>query len=159
MPAVFTFRFIHALALALWVGGGTLVMFVVAPAVFAQAPSRKLAGDINGLIFRRFDRVVLGCLFALAAAEGVEASTGWSTRDVLRLGLESGMATAALASMFAIAPRLRALRPLIDSDKPPEEDRSPERARFGRLHGWSVMMLLAELFLGAFALALSVRLG
>lgn len=158
VATVALFRFLHLFALALWVGGGAFTAFAVAPAVFQHAGARRVAGDVNAAIFRRLDRLILGCLFVLAASEGVEASTGLSTRDALRILFEGAMATMALASMFVVSPRIRALRPHIDPDKPPEEDPSPERARFGRLHGASVMLLLGQLVLGAFALALSLPL-
>ena len=55
----FLVHFLSLFALALWVGGGAAISFVVAPVVFEKSPSRSAAGEILGGVLRRFDTSAL----------------------------------------------------------------------------------------------------
>jgi hypothetical protein len=74
----------------------------------------------------------------------------------LRLALVAAMVGLALYSRFAILPQIQQLREQLGEqlEKLPPED--PRRMRFGRLHGLSVLCLLAEIVMGALAMALAV---
>ncbi|HYV46746.1 MAG TPA: DUF4149 domain-containing protein [Myxococcaceae bacterium] len=159
--AAFLVHYVFLFALALWVGGGAAISFIVAPAVFDKAGSRRLAGEIVGQILRRFDTSVFvaGPIALLLAAFLVMAGTVGPSRTLtLQLGLVAGMLGLALYSRFALTPEIRRLRDQLGDqiDQIPRED--PRRRAFGRLHGFSVLCLLGEIVLGAFAMGTTVML-
>jgi putative copper export protein len=154
----FLVQFLSLFALALWVGGGAAISFLVAPVVFERAGSHALAGDdIMGQVLRRFDIYALtagplalaGCFLELSRSAAVRTAS-------LKLSLIAGMLGLAAYSRLALTPELRRVREELGEglDRVPRED--PRRAAFGRLHGFSVLCVLGEITLGAFALALSV---
>ena len=154
----FLIRFVSLFTVALWVGGGAVLTFVVAPVVFGQSSSRKVAGDLVGSILRRFDRYVLaaGPIALLAAVAEVAGTPGAGRTLTLKLALVAAMWGLALYSRFALTPEIRRVRQELgdDLDRVPPED--PKRRMFGRLHGLSVLCLMGEILLGAFVLALAV---
>ena len=156
--AAFLIHYVFLFALALWVGGGAVISFVVAPAVFDRAGSRRLAGEIVGQILRRFDTYVLvaGPLALLLAGLEMAGTVGAARTLTLKLGLVAGMVGLALYSRFALTPEIRRLRDQLGDqlDQIPKED--PRRRAFGRLHGFSVLCLLGEILLGALAMATTV---
>ena len=153
----FLVHFVSLFALALWVGGGAAISFIAAPAVFEHAGSRQLAGSIVGHILRRFDTYAFaaGPIALLAILVEMAGTVGGSRTLTLKLALVAAMLGLAVYSRFALTPEIRRLRDeLGEIDQVPKED--PRRQAFGRLHGFSVLCLLAEILLGAFAIALSV---
>ncbi len=70
----FLVRFASLFILALWVGAGAAITFFVAPVVFEQAGSRRLAGEIMGRVLRRFDAYALIAGAVAGAAALVEAA-------------------------------------------------------------------------------------
>jgi len=156
--AVFLLHFAFLFALALWVGGGAVLSFVVAPAVFDRAGSRRLAGEIVGQILRRFDAYVLaaGPLALLLVVLEMAGTVGGGRTLTLKLALVLGMVGLALYSRFALTPEIRRLRDALGDqlDQIPKED--PRRRAFGRLHGFSVLCLLGEIVFGALAMAATV---
>lgn len=58
-----------AVALALWVGGGWAVGYLVAPALFAVVPDRALAGEVAGALFTRMGYVGAVCALVILATE------------------------------------------------------------------------------------------
>lgn len=154
----FLVRFLSLFLLALWVGGGAAISFLVAPVVFERAGSRTLAAEIVGQVLRRFDRYVLiaGPAACLAVLLEMAGTLGGSRTIALRLALMAAMVGLALYSRFAILPQIQQLRAELgeDLDRAPRQDE--RRMRFGRLHGVSVLCLLGEIVLGAFAMALAV---
>jgi uncharacterized membrane protein len=156
MPA-FLVHFASLFALALWVGGGAALSFIAAPALFEHAGSRQKAGDLVGHILRRFDTVafIAGSVALLAIGLELAGTVGAARTLTLKGALVAAMLGLALYSRFALAPQIRALREAMGNvDEVPRED--PRRAAFGRLHGFSVLCLLAQILLGAFAMGLSV---
>jgi uncharacterized membrane protein len=155
---VFLLQFISLFALSLWVGGGAAISFLVAPVVFELAGSRKLAGQIVGQVLRRFDIYVLTAGPIACAAALVEmAGTSSASRTLgLKVALIAAMLGLALYSRLALSPEIRRLRIQLgdEIDRIPRED--PRRRAFGRLHGFSVLCLLGEIVLGAFAIAVSL---
>jgi len=159
--AAFLVHYVFLFALALWVGGGAAISFIVAPAVFDKAGSRRLAGEIVGQILRRFDTYVFvaGPIALLLAGFLVMGGTVGPSRTLtLQLGLVAGMLGLALYSKLALTPEIRRLRDQLGDqlDQVPRED--PRRRAFGRLHGFSVLCLLGEILLGAFAMGTTVML-
>lgn len=154
----FLIRFVSLFALALWVGGGAAISFLVAPVVFEKAGSRRLAGELVGAILRRFDIYVLvaGPVALLSLLLELGATVGATRTLTLRLALVVAMLGLALYSRFSLTPEIEALRKQMgeELDRVPRED--PRRQAFGRLHGFSVLCLLGQLLLGGFAIALAV---
>lgn len=154
----FLVRFVSLFALALWVGGGAAISFLVAPVVFEKAGSRRQAGDIVGAVLSRFDvyALVAGPIAVLTV--GVEAlgTVGASRMLMLKLALVTSMVGLTLFARLALTPEIRRLREAMGDalDDLPKTD--PRRREFGKLHGYSILCLLGEILLGAFAIALTV---
>jgi uncharacterized membrane protein len=127
--AAFLVHFASLFALAVWVGGGVAIGFVVAPAVFEHAPSRKDAGELLGHVLRRFDRYVFvaGPIALLSIYVELSATQGAARTLVLKLSLVAAMLALAVYARIALA-----------------------------RHGVRVLCLLGQLLLGAFAMALGV---
>ena len=146
-------RFVGLFALALWVGGGVAITFLVAPVAFERLPTRAKAGELVGGVLRRFDRLVLLCVVLAGASVAHRCVTATSPAAMLQAALVALMAGLALLSQTAITPAIARLRAAMgDVDAVPKED--PRRREFGKLHGVSILLLLAQLLLGAFAMAL-----
>ena len=154
----FLIRFLSFFALCLWVGGGAAIGFLAAPVIFEKAGSRRLAGEIVGDILRRFDTYVFvaGPIALLMVLLEMGATVGAGRTMSLRVVLVAAMLGLALYSRFSLTPEIRRLREEMgdELDHVPRED--PRRRAFGRLHGFSVLCLMAEILLGAFAIALAV---
>lgn len=133
-------------ALCLWLGGSVFVTFVAAPTAFALLPTRHDAGALVGEMLRRFQRLVLGCLLALAVTGGIKFAV-WENPVlpvVLRYAALGLGALAALVGMYMVAPKLEALRAQMGRiDEVPEED--PRRRSFRKLHGLSMVLVLAQM--------------
>jgi len=93
-----TLAFIRLLGLALFLGGGAAIAFVVAPLVFRTlAPDRAAAGSVVGAVLHAFEIVSLASLgAALAASLALRAR-----------GLPSLAADVALGTLLAITLTLR----------------------------------------------------
>jgi Domain of unknown function (DUF4149) len=143
------------MCLALWVGG-TLLVVLAAPVVFAKIPSRDMAGEVFGEILRRFEGVKHALSLALVVAVFVQLER---TRGLAGQSVISGVAIfAAVATNVYLAmvvrPRLNYFRMKVGSfDQAPAED--PWRARFDRLHRRSTRVL----FLGWVAAAVGLMFG
>jgi putative copper export protein len=156
--AAFLIHFLSLFVLALWVGGGAAISFLVAPAVFQHAGSRRLAGQIVGHILHRFDIGVLvaGPALVLLVLLEMAGTAGGGRTLSLKLALCAAMLGLSLYSRFALTPEIRRLRDELGDqlDQLPREDR--RRQAFGRLHGFSVLCLLGEILCGALAMGATV---
>ena len=146
--------FIYLLALALWVGGGTLYTFVMTPAIFAAYP-RNTAGEIVGTMMPHY------FLFQFAAA-GVAALVmialwrSWpARRRVVCLALLLGALAAQSYVQWRLYPQILAVKARVASFESAPD--APERRRFRTLHGLSMMMNLLVLADGTLLLALARR--
>ncbi|HET6369827.1 MAG TPA: DUF4149 domain-containing protein [Nitrospiria bacterium] len=146
-------QFVHLLALALWVGGIVMAGMVAAPVIFSRVPSRKLAGEVFGEIFRRFERVILVCIVALVATGIIkyvtwENLTPWNLTRYIAIGI---MSACGLYSSLAVSPRLRALQTEIaDGKGTPDQE-----ALFDRLHRVSFQCMIVSLICGLIAILLA----
>jgi uncharacterized membrane protein len=155
-------RFLEFLALGLWLGGMVSLAFIVAPAAFATLPTREQAGNLVGLLLPRF--YLLGTLCAAAYLIGLvleQRVAGGSVRGLL---LPVAFVAVALLiivySHYGLGERLAALRAEMTStfgsvDATPR-DHALRRA-FGRLHGFSSILLSFQLLIVLTLLLLSVR--
>jgi len=127
--------------LALWVGG-TLLVVLAAPVLFARIPSRDVAGDVFGEILRRFEIVkqVLSLLLVLAVFFQLERTGGFAGQSIV-----SGVAIfVAIASNVYLAmvlrPRMGYFRDKVGSFDTASPD-DPWRRRFDVLHRRSTRVL------------------
>lgn len=145
------------LALAFWIGGSVVTTFIVAPTVFAKAPSRALAGELVGEILKRQGWLVLGCLLVLAATGGARAAL-WENAVwpiTLRYALLALAILVTGVGITLVDPAIRRLRERLGRpiDEVPVDD--PGRQAFRKLHGLSMLLNLVQLILASLVLFLS----
>ena len=135
-------RFVHAL----WLGSGVFLIAVAAPAAFRAAPNSAIAGDVVGAMLSRWHYIALAAPLLLLFLD-------W------RRGRVHVLAIVFVAIVFAAAQgmvdlKIRSMRasspiPIGELDR---ED--PLRRAFGRLHGLSSLLMLAQVVCAAVALGL-----
>lgn len=157
--AVTALRYVHLLALVIWLGGMIAIGAIVAPSTFqvltAEQPAagRVLAGAVVGEVLRRFYLVsyaagatLLISLVTMAAMGAKPAALG------ARIVIASAMLAVALVSGVWVTGRIDRLRQEIGTGtdgRPaapsslPEHD--PRRQAFGRLHGLSTSLMLVNI--------------
>ncbi|MBL8608846.1 MAG: DUF4149 domain-containing protein [Myxococcales bacterium] len=84
-----------ALAVCLWTLGLLVLGALVAPVIFRGLPANE-AADVMTVIFRRFDRVILGCAAVVLACEGAAA---YLDRPVPRAGRVRGAVAILLSAL------------------------------------------------------------
>ncbi len=130
-------RAVYLLALACWVGSIVFFSFVGAPSIF-KALSREQAGDVVGVIFPKYYAMGTACgLLALACLLILSrgAKIPW-----LGAGLLIMMLGANIYAHAVVQPQVRALKAEIRNAEARAEVVEPARARFGRLHGFSMIL-------------------
>lgn len=147
---------VYFLALALWVGGLFALTAVAAPTIFRTAPSRPVAGAIFGPTLRAFGYVEMACAALVVVSSVVlwsrDPRAAWA--ENLRLGLVAAMVLLLFTYGFGLHPAIQQERARIENfDSLPEA--SPARARFDRLHRWSVRLVGSNLVAGLALLAFS----
>jgi hypothetical protein len=155
-----TLRVVELLSLAVWLGGMVFFAFFVAPAAFAVLPNRHLAGSLVGWLLPRIHLLGLVCgLLFLVALALEQRLAGGSLRVmlvpavlILLVLLSSGV------NHYVLAGQMTGLRADMKDafggvDQTPKDD--PLRSRFGRLHGYSSLLMTVNLalVLGLFVLA------
>ena len=147
-------RLVYVLALAVWLGGMTMLGAVVAPTIFqtlqAADPGsgRALAGLAFAAILTRFHLVAYGCGAVLLLALFTRAVLGPRPRHfALRFAIATVMVAAALYSGLVVSQQIagvqRAIGPGVAASSLPDGD--PRRAAFGRLHALSTLVQLVPL--------------
>ena len=144
-------RFVHLLALGVWIGTVVFFSFVVAPALFAVLGPAH-AGDVVGVIFPRYYALgtgsavtALGC--ALALGRTATARGRWrGAAGAVALGL-----AVTLWAGLVVAPRAQRLRATLQARG--EEPGADEE--FRRLHGLAVALNGTALLAALTALGLS----
>jgi hypothetical protein len=133
---------------ALWLGAAILFAAVVAPALFAVLPSRALAGDVVARVLP----AILYSGIALSIFAGArEASRGTRLRAIAAFVM-GAMCVYALV----VGRQIDRLRETIGGPVDVLSADDPRRIQFGRLHGFSVLLLGVAMLA---ALTLSVALG
>ena len=102
---------VELLAVAVWLGGLSVLGAIVAPTIFRNVAA-PMSADAMTLVFRRFDKVAMACAAIVLAVEAARAFA----RDVLHTRLDiARVVVAASASGLAvwigvsISPRIAAL--------------------------------------------------
>jgi len=153
-------RFLLLLSLVAWVGGILSFAFVVAPTVFHPdiLPSRQLAGAIvsRSLGILHWMGLACGLVFLVTSMVQSQVTTGVTAPLAGRNLMVIAMIALTLISMFAISPRMLALRNDMGFiDNVPHDD--ARRVEFNRLHVWSTRLESTVLLLGLAVIFLTAR--
>jgi uncharacterized membrane protein len=151
-------KFFMLLSLVAWIGGLIFFAFVLAPAAFAVAPSRQLAGAIVGrcLAALHWIGIISGVVFAATSMTYSALTVGRAEALAPRHLAVYLMLLLTLASQFAISPRMHQLRAdMVDMDRISQDD--ARRVEFNRLHIWSTRFEGGVFVLGLIALLLTAR--
>jgi len=146
--------FVYLLALALWVGGGTLYTFVLTPAIFAAYP-RNTAGEIVGTMMPHYFLF----LFAAAGVAALVLVALWRAWPARRRALCLALLVGALAAQsyvqWRLYPQILEVKARVASFESMPD--APERRQFRTLHGVSMLLNLLVIADGAVLLALARR--
>jgi uncharacterized membrane protein len=147
-------RFVHVVALALWVGGGALYTFVLTPTIFAAYP-RNTAGEIVGTMMPQYFRSQLAAIAVAALLTWLLRRTWPGTRRALCLGLVLGALAVQSFVLLRLYPQILEVKSRVASFESAPD--APERTRFRSLHGASMLLNLLLIADGTLLLGLSVR--
>ena len=151
-------RFVYVLALAVWLGGMTILGAVVAPTIFQTLQSadantgRAMAGLAFGAILTRFHFVAYGCGILLLVMLIAMALLGPRPKHfAIRCGIVAGMLLVAVYSGVVVLGEIDAIQREVGTlpSRLPESD--PRRVRFDALHQLSTRLMMIDL-IGALAL-------
>ena len=151
-------RLVYVLALAVWLGGMTILGAVVAPSIFqtlqsADAESgRALAGLAFGEILSRFHYIAYGCGVLLLVRLTVIALLGPRPKQfAIRCAIITAMLLVALYSGVMVLGEIDAIQQQVGTLPSRLPDGDPRRVRFDELHQLSTRLMLLDL-IGALAL-------
>ena len=151
-------RLVYVLALAVWLGGMTMLGAVVAPTIFqtlqAADPGsgRALAGLAFAAILTRFHFVAYGCGILLLVTLIAMALLGPRPKHVaIRFAIVAGMLLVSVYSGVVVLGEIDAIQREVGTlpSRLPEGD--PRRVRFDALHQLSTRLMMVDL-IGALAL-------
>lgn len=151
-------RFVYVLALAVWLGGMTILGAVVAPTIFQTLQTanpdsgRALAGLAFGAMLARFHYVAYGCGALLLVMLIVMALLGPRPKGfAIRCALVGSMLGVAAYSGRVVLREVDAIQLEVGTlpSHLPADD--PRRVRFDELHQLSTRLMMVNL-LGALAL-------
>ena len=151
-------RLVYVLALAVWLGGMTMLGAVVAPTIFqtlqAADPGsgRALAGLAFAAILTRFHLVAYGCGILLLVTLIAMALLGPRPKHfAIRCGIVAGMLLMSAYSGVVVLGEIDAIQREVGTlpSRLPEGD--PRRVRFDALHQLSTRLMMVDL-LGALVL-------
>jgi hypothetical protein len=149
-------RFLVIGLLGAWVGAMLFFGMVVAPAAFAELPTRELAGRLAGRVLERLDLFGAGVAVLVAASALAQAGLGRGAGAwMLRLGLAI-LVLCMLAGSFKVTHGMRSLRAemgVIDQ----VAENHPLRLAFGRLHRVSVRLYGGTLIVAVALFCLEAR--
>jgi uncharacterized membrane protein len=155
---VFALRLVYVLALAVWLGGMTILGAVVAPTVFQTLQSvdantgRAMAGLAFGAILSRFHFVAYGCGVLLFVSLIAMALLGPRPKHfAIRCGIVAGMLLVAVYAGVFVLGEIDAIQREVGTlpSRLPTDD--PRRVRFDALHQLSTRLMMIDL-VGALAL-------
>ena len=146
-------RLVYVLALAVWLGGMTILGGVVAPSIFQTLQSadadtgRAMAGLAFGVILTRFHLVAYGCGLLLLVTLIAMALLGpRPTHFAIRCGIVAGMLMVSVYSGVVVLGEIDAIQREVGTlpSRLPEGD--PRRIRFDALHQLSTRLMMVDLF-------------
>ncbi|HVG39512.1 MAG TPA: DUF4149 domain-containing protein [Pyrinomonadaceae bacterium] len=145
------------LLIAVWLGGAVFFSFVVAPSAFAVLPARALAGLVVNRtlgVLNAGGFVISLVLLASSFLHRHLLSRRAFRAELLALAL---VAITTLIGRWVIAARLEAMRIMMGRPIDELAATDPLRVAFGKLHGYSVLVLLVGIIAAAVALLLIAR--
>src|SRR5260370_13926076 len=106
-------QFLGLFAIALWVGAGAAIVFLVVPVIFERTNSRQLAADLIGRIIRRLNGYawVAGPIALGAAFCELAAAPGASRTLTLKAALIGGVPALSTYSRPVVAPQIHRASP------------------------------------------------
>jgi hypothetical protein len=150
---VVALRLVYVLALAVWLGGMTILGAVVAPAIFQTLQAadatggRALAGLAFGAVLARFHYVAYGCGLLMLLSLVVIALLGPRPRHfAIRCGIVAGMLLVAAYSGFVVLTEIDAIQSEVGTLPSRLADGDPRRLRFDELHQLSTRLMMINLF-------------
>jgi len=140
-------RTVYLVALSLWTGGLAAISFIVAPAAFKTAPSRQIAGQMVGACLRNFGKVEIVCgILAFFASLLLYIRRPAGTRQgFTRVILVFLMLVLAISYVSWAYPDAAATR--LKLEQMPDDVIVQEH--FARIHRLSVILVMANIFLGS----------
>jgi putative copper export protein len=151
MILVILLRYIHALALAVWLGGMLVTGALVAPATFDVLQGRDplagrvAAGAVFGEVLRRLHLVAYAAGGTLIVTLVGMALVGPRPSSFsLRLAIAGAMLAVALTSGVAVSGRIASLQHQIAGPVSALQDGDPRRGAFGRLHAISTALMVVN---------------
>ena len=162
MPANAVWNFlqwIHYLALSAWIGGIAFLAAIAAPSIHRSMVSRPVAGELVGMMLRRFNRIEMLCSLLLivtsfSSQRFLQVQGGWVPvlMLVFVIVLMGGLTT---YYTYYLDPRMHQIRlstPTLDT----LSAKNPLKIEFDRLHKRYVRLMSLNLVLGLLVLYGSV---
>jgi uncharacterized membrane protein len=141
-------RYAYLFALVLWVGGLLALGGIAAPALFASLTAahgvagREMAGLAFGAVLRRFHLAAyISAAVMVVSLMGMAALGPRPARFAVRLAIVVVMGALTLYSGLVVSGRVERLRNEIGRPVAALAESDARRARFGRLHGLSTVLL------------------
>lgn len=131
--------------LGLWIGAALFFSFAVAQSAFAVLPSRDLAGAVvnRTLMIVNYSGLIIGLILlagSFVSRQNISRTKLWVERVLLLL-----LSGACAAGQFIVGAKLHDLREQIGRPVDELEINDPLRIAFNSLHGYSVIILCAEI--------------
>ncbi len=148
----FLFQWIYLLSLSLWVGSIFFFSFVTTPALFSSLP-RDITGSVLELLFPRYYQVGYGAGGLLLLSTFLES---FFARQIpwIRLALVLLMLGCTCYAGLELRPKIHQLKVEMKSVDEETDLGKTLKARFGSLHGLSVVLNLIVLTGGLFLLGI-----
>ena len=134
-------RFVHSI----WLGSGVFLI-LAAQAAFRAAPNSTVAADVVGAMLGRWHYIALAAPIALLALEWRRA------RSAVLIVIFAGVVLAAAQAMVDL--RIRSIRASSAIPMSELSRQDPLRRQFGRLHGFSMLLLLMQVIAAGVALGI-----
>jgi hypothetical protein len=149
---VLALRFVYVLALAVWLGGMTILGALVAPTTFQVLQSadpsggRALAGAAFGTMVARFHLVSYGCGALLLVTLVAMALLGPRPKALaIRCALVAAMLGVALYSGVRVLGEIDGIQRAVGTLPSRLPDADPRRVRFDELHRLSERLMMINL--------------
>ncbi len=138
-------KFIHLIAIVVWVGGVVFFSLIAAPSIF-KVLARQLAGDVVGDIFPKYWLMGYACS-TLALSTLLFLSYSEDNYPYARLLILFVMAVLSFFSGLVLGRKAAAIKAKMKSEAD-AETKDALRARFGKIHAVSSVMNMTVMALG-----------
>lgn len=148
-------KYIHLLALVIWIGSIIFFSFIGAPGIFGSL-DRKTAGDVVGVIFPKY--YLLGHICAVVSLGSLAllgGRFGFIFSVKAGIGILAVMAAISFYSGFVTAPKVKVVKYQMRAETD-ESKVAVLKKQFGKLHGISMMQNMSVLLLGLILLYFTI---